>query len=287
MVAAAPVAPQNTVLPSLSGVVVQGQSLAADPGSWSGSPAPSFGYQWQRCDAGGQGCADIASATNSSYLLVGADVGGTVRVVVTGSNSAGSASAASVVSAVVAAAPGPQNPVIDNFNRANGPIGSNWAQMFGGFVDLTIAAQEGVDPSATSFAWNFWSAQQFGPDSEAYLTVKTLSADAVRVCARMTNPTNTKRSGYCVQLSGNSWTIRRIDSGAATQLGAAPTQTVAAGARIGITVIGSTITAWYSSSPTAAWTQIASRTDTTYQGSGYIAVETRASHVDDFGGGAR
>jgi hypothetical protein len=62
---------------------------------------------------------------------------------------------------------------------------------------------------------------------------------------------------------------------------------VAAGARIGITVIGSTITAWYSSSPTAAWTQITSRTDTTYQGSGYLAVETRASHVDDFGGGAR
>ena len=129
--------------------------------------------------------------------------------------------------------------------------------MFGGFVDLTIAAQEGVDPSATSFAWNYWSAQQFGPDSEAYLTVKTLSADAVRVCARMTNPSNTKRSGYCMQLSGNSWTIRR--STAAPHATRHRRDANGGGrSRIGITVVGSTITAWYSSSPTAAWTQIAS-----------------------------
>ncbi len=79
--------------------------MSADPGSWSGSPAPTFTYQWQQCDAAGQNCADIASATNASYQLAAGDVGATVRVVVTGSNSAGSASAASVVSAVVAAAP--------------------------------------------------------------------------------------------------------------------------------------------------------------------------------------
>ena len=117
VVAAAPVAPTNTVLPSLSGSAVQGQSLTADPGSWSGSPAPTFAYQWRQCDAAGQNCADIASATAASYQLAAGDVGATVRVVVTGSNSAGQASAASAVSAVVAAAPvAPQNTVLPSLS---------------------------------------------------------------------------------------------------------------------------------------------------------------------------
>src|SRR5205085_2715742 len=124
----------------VSGSAVVGQSLLADPGSWSGSPAPSFAYQWQRCDSAGAGCVDIASATGQSYLLVGGDAGGTVRVVVTGSNASGQAAATSAVSGVVAAAPvtGPVDPVLDNFNRSNGTIGANWSQLFGGFVDLTI-----------------------------------------------------------------------------------------------------------------------------------------------------
>ena len=285
-----PVAPANSVLPSLSGSPVQGQSLVANPGSWTGSPAPSFAYQWQRCNSSGAGCVSVTGATGSSYLLGSADVGGTVRVVVTGSNSAGSRAATSAVSGVVSGvvtppSGGPKDPILDNFNRASGPIGANWGQIFGGLVDLSIVAGEAVDPSTTSFAWNYWSARQFGPDSEAYVTVTTLSADAVRVCARMANPTTSNRSGYCTQVSGSSWTIRQLDSGPAPQLGTAATQSLTAGSRIGITVVGSTITAWYSPSPTAAWTQITSVSDTTYPGPGYIAVETRASHVDDFGGG--
>jgi hypothetical protein len=103
----------------------------------------------------------------------------------------------------------------------------------------------------------------------------------------MTNPTTTQRSGYCVQAAGSTWTIRRIDNGTGVQLGVSATQTVAAGARLGITVVGTTITAWYSPNASSGWTQLLVLTDTTYQGSGFIALEARASHVDDFGGGTR
>jgi hypothetical protein len=109
----------------------------------------------------------------------------------------------------------------------------------------------------------------------------------VRICARMTNVASTKRSGYCVQVVGSTWTIRRIDTGAAVQLGATVNQTVAAGARLAITVIGSTIKAWYSPTPTGAWTLLITSTDSTYATAGYLAIESRASHVDDFGGGGR
>ncbi len=42
-------APSNTSLPNISGSPEVGQTLTADPGTWTGSPAPTFSYQWQRC----------------------------------------------------------------------------------------------------------------------------------------------------------------------------------------------------------------------------------------------
>ena len=63
----------------------------------------SFAYQWQRCDTGGGTCTAIGTATGSAYTLQSADVGDTIRVVVTASNAAGSSSATSAPTAVVGA----------------------------------------------------------------------------------------------------------------------------------------------------------------------------------------
>src|SRR5207302_93710 len=53
----------------------------------------------------GNNCTNISGATSSTYTLVSADVGSTVRVQVTGTNAGGSASATSAQTATVAAAP--------------------------------------------------------------------------------------------------------------------------------------------------------------------------------------
>ncbi|HEY0516649.1 MAG TPA: hypothetical protein VGD00_05975, partial [Solirubrobacteraceae bacterium] len=95
-----PVAPVNTVAPGVAGTTIEGQSLSASKGTWSGSPT-SFAYQWQRCSAAGSSCAAISGATASSYALRAADVGHTVRVVVTAIGAGGSTEALSAVSAVV------------------------------------------------------------------------------------------------------------------------------------------------------------------------------------------
>ncbi len=234
----------------MTGVAQQGQTLTASPGTWTGNPVPTYTYQWQRCDTAGANCVNIASATAQTYQPVAADVGATVRVNVTATNSAGTSTAPSAATATVTGATASRTagPCPRHFNRANGAIGPNWGQIFGGFVDFAVSGSEALDPSASSFAWDFWAALQFGPDSEAYATITTLSTDAIRMCARMTNPTTSQRSGYCVQATGNTWSIRRIDNGTATQLGAVATQTVAAGSRFGITVVGTTITAWYAPS---------------------------------------
>jgi hypothetical protein len=79
-------APANSGLPSISGTLETGSVVTASPGTWTGSPAAMYTYQWERCDSSGASCIDIGSATASTYALVGADGGMTIRVRVTASN---------------------------------------------------------------------------------------------------------------------------------------------------------------------------------------------------------
>jgi hypothetical protein len=83
-----PPAPANTALPTITGTAQQGQTLTAHNGTWTNEPT-SFVYQWQRCDATGAKCSPISAATVQTYTLAVADVGSTVRVAVTASNSGG------------------------------------------------------------------------------------------------------------------------------------------------------------------------------------------------------
>ena len=98
--------PANTALPTTSGITQSGQTLSAANGSWSGSTPMSYAYQWRRCDAAGANCVDIPGATGSTYDLTAADVGSTIRVIVTATNAGGSDSAGSAASAPVTAPSG-------------------------------------------------------------------------------------------------------------------------------------------------------------------------------------
>lgn len=85
------VAPVNTVAPVLSGVAYMGSSVATTDGTWTGSPAPTFAYQWQRFTGGVW--TNIGGATAASYNITIADEGVPLRCVVTATNAGGSASA--------------------------------------------------------------------------------------------------------------------------------------------------------------------------------------------------
>lgn len=89
-------APVNTLLPSIAGIAQVGQTLSAHVGIWTHSA--TFAYQWKKDGA------DISAATEKTYEPVIGDIGSTITVAVTATNSSGSATATSGGTADVIAA---------------------------------------------------------------------------------------------------------------------------------------------------------------------------------------
>ena len=100
-------APENVDPPVIASpyLVTVGTNLAGNPGKWDGTEPIKYAYQWLLCNTGGQGCQKISGATKSSYTIVKGDVGHTIKLRVTASNTSGSASADSKVTAEVRRAP--------------------------------------------------------------------------------------------------------------------------------------------------------------------------------------
>ena len=83
--------------PTVGGVLRVGRTLTAAKGTWTGTPTPTYAYQWYRCTATGVAaatvpdtCTVIAGATKSTYKLLTADkTAGYIRVKVTATSTAG------------------------------------------------------------------------------------------------------------------------------------------------------------------------------------------------------
>jgi hypothetical protein len=73
--------------PFIDGVPALGQPLKAGQDVWV--EAPSVQRQWLRCDPAGANCSDIPGATASQYTPTGPDLGHTIRVRETASDSGG------------------------------------------------------------------------------------------------------------------------------------------------------------------------------------------------------
>jgi thermitase len=90
-------APVNTTLPAISGTPQQGQTLTASTGTWQNNPT-SYAYQWLSCASG---CQTISGAIANTYVPTGSDVGKTLEVRVTATNTGGSTPATSNPTATV------------------------------------------------------------------------------------------------------------------------------------------------------------------------------------------
>ena len=55
--------PSNGKAPEVLGSLVEGQTLSATSGSWSGTEPITYAYQWLQCNAAGEKCTEISKAT--------------------------------------------------------------------------------------------------------------------------------------------------------------------------------------------------------------------------------
>jgi hypothetical protein len=97
------VAPVSTRAPSIAGIARVGSTLTAYPGSWSGAVPLVFPYEWQSSPDGLVWTSLVRSG--SRYTVPLAFAGFRLRVVVTVSNGAGSATGISAATDPIAAAP--------------------------------------------------------------------------------------------------------------------------------------------------------------------------------------
>ncbi len=291
-------APVNTSAPTITGTATEGQLLSASTGSWSGYPAPTYTYQWQRCNSLGQSCSAIAGATASTYTALSADVGGKLIVTVTASNSVGSAQSSSNATAVVASAPGPLTALLDNFARPDntGPPGPSWTHMAVSSTsasnDLFITNQQITGRSGSNA--DFWNPQAFGPNSEVWVTIAVkpnVDLDPVVLGLRFQNPAASNASGYqayYIFRTGQAdqyKIISRTNGTTSTTLSSVNGPTLSAGDQLLFRAIGTTLELWRLH--TGTWTRLLTATDSTFPSAGYLNLTARngAVRMTNFGGG--
>jgi hypothetical protein len=132
----------NTWAPSISGTPQNGHTLTANAGSWLGEAAIEYSYQWQSCDQYGAACEDITGATSSSYALEAGNVGKTLRVRVSASETSGTVAQTSPATQPIAAESTPVS------EASPGITGT-------GMVGYTLSVSDGAWSAAGALAYTY------------------------------------------------------------------------------------------------------------------------------------
>lgn len=183
--------------------------------------------------------------------------------------------------------------LLDDFNRAGPGLGANWTAPWysGDSVPVIVASTLFGQTGAGAFNDAAWTANDYGPDCEAYATLNTVPAtgEVAYIGARVTGPNTVGMDGYSVILDKLAGTdtvrIARIDNGVDTTL-ATLNQEVGNGDSLGIRCVGPYIQAWYRASG-GSWVLLGAAFDATYQTAGYLALGMAGTtgRWDDFSGG--
>lgn len=81
--------PTLTASPAVAGTAAAGNRLEAETGTWASATTVTYAYQWYRCDASGAHCLSIHGATAPGYELGTKDVGQSIGLTVTATDSSG------------------------------------------------------------------------------------------------------------------------------------------------------------------------------------------------------
>ncbi len=168
--------PVNSGVPGITGVAQQGQTLTASTGTWSNTPT-AYTYQWESCSGGT--CSAVGS-DSSTYAVAATDVGHTIEVVVTASNSGGPgtpATSAATATVIAAIAVNSALPAITGIAQQG----------------QTLTASTGTwsnSPTSYTYAWQSCSGATctaVGTNSTTYVVASTDVAKTIEVKVSATN----------------------------------------------------------------------------------------------------
>jgi hypothetical protein len=232
---------------------------------------------------------------HSDYLLLksNADSHGVVAAISRGIRFplaallAGLALAAVAAPAAVSATTFPATPILDNFNRVNGGLGSSWMALTDprdGAPISIVSAHAQVGTGSNGWGSASWAAR-LGNDEEVYATAG--NATEVWLAARASNPGTSSFSAYQLQwTTAGQLRFYRTSGTVNAQVGstlsaAAP----ATGRKVGLRVQGPTLTAYVDSG--SGFTAVGSATDSSIAGGSYVGIDMKRGGIfDDFGGGS-
>lgn len=178
----------------------------------------------------------------------------------------------------------PSTSLKDDFNRANGALGSNWSTPT---FATAFAISSNVVFGSTTGNIQYWNAATYGPDFEVWADIPNLpgSGGSCFIGGGILQETSAiTLDGYTLTYTHGSpgtLAIQRVTNGVAAATVASSSQTLSAGDQIGLKRVGTTLTSYING------TQIDSGTDSTHTGAGYILMASTqtTSSFDDFGGG--
>ena len=174
-----------TGAPTITGTAQVGQTLTASTtgiADANGLTSPTYTYQWIRVD--GTDEADIASANSSTYILVDADLGTTLKVKVTFADDLGhtetlTSAATATVGAVATA------PTVTDVAVTSTPASGTTYYLAGEVIEFTVTFSAPVTVTATpKFAFRLGAATRqaayaSGSDSAALVFARTVQAGEV------------------------------------------------------------------------------------------------------------
>ena len=278
------------------------QSLQATAGnaqvvlSWS---APSSnggstltGYTVYRGTAPNPTSVLQAAVAGTGYTDLTAANGTTYYYRVTASNAVGESGYSNEVQSTPTGPVPPVEPlsILDSFNRANeNPLtfGGRWGNGILGAPERSLKVlsnQCASDRNTTATAW--WTTP-LAANQEAYATMATLpgNGNSVRLYVRLQTPGSSAVDGYMLLYTQQSGTdqvvIYRITNGALTALSTVNRE-IGAGSRLLLRAKGTALEVWVRE---ATWSRIATATDSTYTGGGFVGIGIRdkTGRLDDFG----
>ena len=198
-----------TGAPTITGTAQVGETLTASTtgiADANGLTSPTYTYQWIRVD--GTDEADIASANSSTYTLIDADLGTTLKVKVTFADDLGhtetlTSAATATVGAVATA------PTVNDVAVTSTPASGNTYYLAGEVIEFTVTFSAPVTVTATpKFAFRLGAATR----QAAYASG---SGSAALVFARTVQAGEVDRNG----ISWNAIALA-LDGGTITQTGA-------------------------------------------------------------------